>query len=90
MLSELEKNIESELKDDNLPKQLTLPGFGEEERNQMRRDIEALKSRLARIPEEKKFETAAISKRYEGLTDRTFPVAATFLVPRSQIGGIHR
>ena len=87
VLDELELTIRAELKDGQMPKQLELPGFGEEERNQIRRDIEALKSRLARIPEEKKYESDAIEKRYKGLTDRTFPVAVVFLVPRNHMEG---
>ena len=87
VLGELEKTIRSELKEDALPKQLTLFDL-EEERNQIRKDIQALKMRLERIPEERKLEKAVIEKRYEKLTDRTFPVAIAFLVPKSQIGGI--
>ncbi|HNX76345.1 MAG TPA: DISARM system SNF2-like helicase DrmD [Candidatus Rifleibacterium sp.] len=87
ILDELEKTIRNELKDDGLPKQMVLPGFEPEERNQIRKDIEALSMRLARIPEERKLERAAIEKRYAGLTDRTFPVAVVFLVPESQMRG---
>jgi hypothetical protein len=86
-LDELEKTIRNELKDDALPQQMFLPGFEPEERNQMRKDIEALRMRLARIPEERELEKAAIEKRYAGLTDRTFPVAVVFIVPESQMGG---
>jgi len=87
VLDELEKNIRSELKEEALPQQLVIPGLEIEERNQIRKDIDALKMRLRRIPEEKELERAAIEKRYDGLTDRTFPVAIVFLVPQSQIGG---
>jgi SNF2 family DNA or RNA helicase len=85
VLSELEKTIKGELKEDALPKQMVLPGFEPEERNQIRKDIEALKMRLARIPEERDLEAAAIEQRYAGLIDRTFPVAVVFLVPKSTI-----
>lgn len=87
VLKELEKMIENELKEDTLPKQMVLPGFEPEERNQIRKDIEALRMRLSSIPKEREMEKAAIEKRYAGLTDRTFPVAVVFLVPESQIGG---
>jgi len=87
VLNELEKTIQIELKEDSLPLQLTLPGFEAEERNQIRKDIEALKMRLERIPKEKELEKTAIKKRYAGLEDRTFPVAVVFLVPQSQLGG---
>lgn len=88
VLDELEKTIKSELKEDALPKQMDLPWFEPEERNQIRKDIEALRMRLARIPEERELEKAAIEKRYAGLIDRTFPVALVFLVPESQMGGM--
>jgi superfamily II DNA or RNA helicase len=88
ILDELEKTIRAELKDGQMPKQLELPGFEEDERNQIRRDIEALNARLARIPKEKEYEIAAIERRYAGLTDRTFPVGVVFLVPRNQLGGL--
>jgi hypothetical protein len=85
VLEDLERAIRTELDQENLYKQMSLPGFGEEERNQIRRDIEALKARLARIPEEKKREEAAVAKRYSGLADRTFPVSVEFIVPESQL-----
>lgn len=87
-LDELEKTIRNELKDDALPKQMVLPGFEPDERNQIRKDIEALRIRLARIPEERELENTAIKKRYAGLTDRTFPVAVVFIVPESQMGEV--
>lgn len=87
VLNELERTIRNELKEDALPKQMDLPGFDPEERNQIRKDIEALRIRLARIPEERELEKAVIEKRYAGLTERTFPVTVIFLVPASQRGG---
>ncbi|CZH02456.1 DISARM system SNF2-like helicase DrmD [Legionella pneumophila serogroup 1] len=83
ILDELEKTINNELREDALPKQITLPGFEPEERNQISKDIETLRLRLARIPEERKLEKSVIEKRYERLTARTFPVAIVFLVPES-------
>jgi hypothetical protein len=88
VLDELERKIQVELEDGQMPKQLTLPGFQEDERKQIRRDIEALQTRLARIPEEKEHETAAIERRYAEPTDRTFPVEVVFLVPQKQLGGL--
>ena len=87
VLSELEQTIRLELKEGELPEQLTFEGMGESERNQVRKDLDALKVRLDRIPEEKTQEVAAIEKRYADLTDRTFPVAVVILVPRSQVKG---
>ena len=84
VLDELEKSIQSELKKDAEPEQLSL--FTEDERTQLRRDSAALRARLARIPLERKMETEAIFHRYEGFMDRTFPVAVIFLVPQSMMG----
>jgi len=84
VLNELEKSIQSELKKDTEPEQLSL--FTEDERTQLRRDSAALRARLARIPLERKMETEAISHRYDGFVDRTFPVAVIFLVPQSMMG----
>ena len=83
ILDELEKKIHAELKADRLPTQLMLPGFEEAERDQVRRDLNALKMRLARIPEEKDLETDAIDKRFARQNARTFPVAVVLIVPRS-------
>ena len=47
----------------------------------MRRDNEALRARLARIPQEKVSEIEAIARRFEGFAAHTFPVAVIFLVP---------
>ncbi len=87
VLDELMRAIEQELKKETQPEQLSL--FSEDERTQVRRDAEALKLRLARIPEEKDQEIAAIEQRYEGFAARTFPVAVIFLVPENQAGGAY-
>ena len=84
VLDELEKSIQSELKKDSEPEQLSL--FTEDERTQLRRDSAALQARLARIPLERKMETEAITHRYDSFADRTFPVAVIFLVPQSMMG----
>jgi hypothetical protein len=79
VLDELEKAIEGELRKEREPEQLSL--FSEDERIQVRRDTEALKLRLARIPGEKEQEIETIRQRFEGYAVRTFPVAVIFLVP---------
>lgn len=79
VLDELEKAIGSELRKEREPSQLSL--FTEDERTQVRRDTEALKLRLARIPGEREQEVEIIRERYEGYAVRTFPVAVIFLVP---------
>lgn len=85
VLDDLEKAIQSELKKERQPEQLSL--FTEDERTQLRRDIAALEARLARIPDERRMETHAIEARYAKLDDRTFPVAVIFVVPEST-GGV--
>jgi hypothetical protein len=85
VLDDLEKAIQSELKKERQPEQLSL--FTEDERTQLRRDIAALEARLARIPDERRVETQAIEARYAKLDDRTFPVAVIFIVPQSA-GGV--
>jgi len=85
VLDELDRAIRKELLKATEPEQLRLklPEYSDEERTQVRRDTEALKIRLARIPEEKEQEIIAIRQRYEGYAVRTFPVALIFLVPDS-------
>jgi hypothetical protein len=79
VLDELERAIQDELLKEIEPEQLAL--FSEDERTQVRRDSEALKLRLARIPDEKEQEIETIRQRFEGYAVRTFPVAVIFLVP---------
>jgi hypothetical protein len=86
VLDELEKSIQSELKKEQQPAQLSL--FSEDERIQLRRDTAALEARLARIPAERQQEAEAIEARYAKLSDRTFPVAVIFLVPESALQGV--
>lgn len=83
VLDELERAIRQELLKAVEPEQLVLkfPDHSDEERLQVRRDTEALKLRLARIPGEKEQEIEAIRQRYDGFAVRTFPIAVIFLVP---------
>ena len=83
-MDELSRTIEQELRREHEPEQLAL--FTEDERTQVRRDTDALRARLARIPEEKEQEIQAIEHRYRDFTARTFPVVVIFLVPESQAG----
>jgi superfamily II DNA or RNA helicase len=57
--------------------------FEDEERDQLRADRDALKARLAGIPEQRERETEALRRRYADPTPRWFPAAVTFLVPAS-------
>lgn len=82
ILDELERGIRKEL-DDQKPQQMEF--WPEDQRNQLRRDLDALRVRLARIPDERNKEIATIESRYEKQVERTFPVAVIFLVPQSQL-----
>ena len=73
------------LKKADQPEQFVL--FSEDERTQVRRDLDALNARLSRIPEEREHEVHAIEHRYADYVARTFPVAVIFLVPQSMMGG---
>ncbi len=84
VLDELEAAIQKELKSADQPEQLVL--FSEDERTQVRRDLDALTARLSRIPEEREHEVHAIEHRYADYVARTFPVAVIFLVPQSMVG----
>lgn len=83
VLDELQRGIEQELKKAVEPEQLVFrfPNYTDAERLQVRRDTEALRQRLSRIPEEKREESEAIRQRFDGYAARTFPVAVIFLVP---------
>ena len=83
VLTELEKSIKAELDKSEQPEQLSL--FTPDERTQVRRDHDALKARLDRIPKEKELEIEIIEHRYEGFVARTFPVAIIFLVPENLV-----
>lgn len=85
VLDELEASIQAELNKADQPEQLAL--FSEDERTQLRRDVDALKARLSRIPEERDHEVHAIEHRYADFVARTFPVAVIFLVPQSMAEG---
>ena len=55
----------------------------ESERDQLRKDNEALRSGCESIPEMREQETAALRRRYADPQARWFPAAITFLVPAS-------
>lgn len=84
VLADLEKAISREIADS---KAVQLELWPEDERQQLRRDVEALRARLKRIPDERVQEIAAIENRYAGYQHRTFPVAVVFVVPQSWKGG---
>jgi hypothetical protein len=81
-LDELEHTIRKELGDIGTHKQLTFD-FAEDEREQLKKDESALRRRLERIPDERIREAETIERRYDNRQHRTFPVAVTFLVPKT-------
>lgn len=81
ILEELMRAIRAELVDAEKPEQLRLDLFNETEREQYRRDVDALRMRLQQIPVELEQETANIARRYADPQSRLFPVAVVFLVP---------
>ncbi len=84
VLRDLERSIRKELQD-TAPRQARMALWPEEEREQLKRDLESLRGRLERIPEEQQLEIAAIENRYADPADRTFPVAVEFLISRDTL-----
>ena len=84
VLTELKTMIETELAEASQPEQLEME-FTVEEREQLRRDTQALRARLERIPEELKEEVQNLNRRYLTPAERTFPVAVQFLVPEEML-----
>jgi superfamily II DNA/RNA helicase len=80
ILTELEETIREKLHDPEL-RQLTFDGWAEPEREQLERNMSALRVRLRQIPDEIKRETEAVALRYADPEPRMFPAAVTLLVP---------
>jgi hypothetical protein len=80
ILEELARSIQKELHSPEILQPM-LPGFSEKELSQYQRDIDALRQRLARIPDEIVQEQASVRARYADFQARLFPVAITYLVP---------
>jgi hypothetical protein len=78
VLQELAQTIEAELDE---PQAVQLELFSRPELDQLNRNVQALRARLAQIPGEIEAEKAAIAARYADPQPRMFPVAVTFLVP---------
>jgi len=79
VLEDLNAMIRKELAESGRAVQLEL--WPADQRDQLRRDAEALRARLERIPDERESEIAAIRRRYADPADRTFSVAVEFIVP---------
>lgn len=78
ILNELTRSIKNELDEPDIY-QLEL--FTTDEKEQLNRNVDALRRRLQEIPNEIKAEQEQIRKRFADPQPRMFPVAVTFLVP---------
>jgi hypothetical protein len=86
ILTELQRSIQEKLNDPDL-RQLTFAGWEDEERQQLERNMNALRVRVREIPDEIKRETEAVVARFADPQPRMFPVAVTFLVPEKMARG---
>jgi superfamily II DNA or RNA helicase len=82
ILDELERSIRAALDDAPFWEQASLFEI-EAEREQLRKDHDALTRRMESLPEVREQETVALRRRYADPTARWFPAAITFLVPSS-------
>ena len=80
ILEELRKTIEEKVNDPEL-RQLTFEGWAPPEREQLERNMVALRARMREIPAEIEREVASVRRRFADPQPRMFPVAVTFLVP---------
>ncbi len=78
VLNELAASIRKELDE---PEMVQLELFTSEEREQLNRNMDALRRRLAAIPGEIEQEKTAIVKRFLNPRTRMFPMAVVFLIP---------
>jgi len=80
VLNELAGSIRQELDE---PEVFQLELFTSEEKEQLNRNRDALRRRLAAIPEEIEQEKVVIQKRFSDPQIRMFPVAVMFLIPEN-------
>jgi hypothetical protein len=83
ILNELAQAIKNELDE---PEAVQLELFSTDEKDQLHRNMDALRRRLQEIPNEIKAEQEQIRKRFADPQPRMFPVAVTFLVPEKYAG----
>lgn len=85
VMTELQRAIQAELERKDAP-QLMLDLEGDEPGKQQReRDLAALRNRLKEIPGEIDRESNYIRSRFANPSDRLFPVAVTWLIPRKAV-----
>ena len=80
VMSELAASIQKGMEGDD-DGQMYLEGMTPDEKDQLDRNRDALRRRLATIPAELKREQEVIRDRYADPTPRLFPLAVTILVP---------
>jgi hypothetical protein len=80
VLNELARTIRQKLGEAD-PAQLSF--WTTDEQDQLRRNADSLRARLAAIPAEIEKERQLIARRYAEPVARTFPVAVVFVVPES-------
>jgi superfamily II DNA or RNA helicase len=90
VLTELQRSIRQQLADLEKEEgfQLFLSGFtlnelAATEREQVQRNLDALRARVSEIPAEIEREVEVIRRRYASPQHRLFPAAVTFIVPES-------
>lgn len=88
VLAELERQIRTALDDHEHWEQGSLFTV-DTERDQLRKDRDALRARLAELPGLLDRETEALRRRYADPAARSFPAAVTFLVPEKIAKGAH-
>lgn len=81
ILTELAKSIEAELSESQTQQLDFLKELNLDERDQLNRNLDALRRRLQAIPGEIEQEQGVIHKRYADPQARMFPVAVAFIVP---------
>lgn len=79
VLDDLTTMIEREIKDSK--KMVQLEFWPTDQREAQQKDMEFLRLRLLRIPDEREREVENLRRRYADPIDRTFPVAVEFIVP---------
>lgn len=79
ILGELERAIRGELAKAKEAYQPAL--WPDAEKDQLERDLNALRRRLERIPRELELEKAAMEERYENVAFHSFPVSVVFVFP---------
>jgi hypothetical protein len=87
ILTELQRTIEEKFDDPELEQMMLFDDWADDERQQLERNMNALRARVREIPAEIERETAGIQARFADPQPRMFPVAVTFLVPERMARG---